>query len=149
MKHPHSKNRSGAVASAVLALTLGMPGLTHAEVAVVVSAKSAVGSLTPEQVSAIFMGKNNAFPGGGTAVPIDQSEGAAPRAEFYSKVVGKDDAQMKAYWSRIVFTGKGSPPKDFANSAEIKRQLASNPNAIGYIDKAAVDATVKVVLSAP
>lgn len=149
MKHPHSKNHSGAVASALLMLALGLPGLVQAEVAVVVSAKSAVTTLTPEQVSAIFMGKNNSFPGGGAAVPIDQSEGAAPRAEFYSKVVGKDDAQMKAYWSRIVFTGKGSPPKDFSNSAEIKRQLASNPNAIGYIEKAAVDATVKVVFSAP
>ena len=32
------------------------------------------------------------------------------------------------------------------NAAAMKSAVASNPNAIGYIDEADVDATVKVIL---
>ena len=56
-------------------------------------------------------------------------------------------AQMKAHWAKIIFTGRGHPPEEAANSAEVKKLIVNNPNAIGYIDKSLVDATVKVLLS--
>jgi ABC-type phosphate transport system substrate-binding protein len=138
LKHPVS-----AVAVGVICLCAG---LAPAEVAVVVSSKSSAGNLTAAQVSDIFLGKSSAFPGGGAAVPIDQSEGSPVRDEFYTKVTGKSAAQVKAYWSKIIFSGKGKPPKDVPDSAAVKKQLADNPNAIGYIDKGSVDGTVKTVL---
>ena len=54
---------------------------------------------------------------------------------------------MKATWARLTFSGKGVPPKELPNSADVKKFVAGNPNAIGYIEKSAVDASVKVVLS--
>jgi ABC-type phosphate transport system substrate-binding protein len=33
-----------------------------------------------------------------------------------------------------------------SNSAEVKKFVASNPDAIGYIDRSALDASVKAVL---
>jgi len=48
-----------------------------------------------------------------------------------------------------VFTGKATAPKEYANSAEVKKAVAADPKAIGYIDKAAVDDTVKVILTLP
>lgn len=140
----HNLKRVVAIAAVCMA---GLGGnAARAEVAVVVSSKSSVGNLTAAQASDIFLGKSSSFPGGGNAVPIDQSEGAAVRDEFYTKVAGKSAAQVKAYWSKIIFSGKGQPPKEVADSAAVKKQLAENPNAIGYIDKAAVDGTVKAVL---
>ena len=138
-KHP-----MGVVMVGAIGLWVGM---ASADVAVVVSSKSGAGNLTAAQVSDIFLGKSSSFPGGGAAVPIDQSEGSPVRDEFYTKVTGKSAAQVKAYWSKIIFSGKGKPPKDVADSAAVKKQLAENPNAIGYIDKAAVDGTVKTVLA--
>ncbi len=117
----------------------------YADVVVVVSSKSAVATLTAEQISDLFLGKAATFPGGAAATPIDQAEGAAPREEFYTKVVGKSATQVKAYWSKLIFSGKGQPPKEVADNAAVKKQLADNPGAIGYIDKSAVDGTVKVV----
>ena len=55
---------------------------------------------------------------------------------------------MKAAWSRLVFSGKATPPKEMANSADMKKFVAGNPDAIGYIEKSAVDSSVKVVFSA-
>ncbi|MBB5017760.1 ABC-type phosphate transport system substrate-binding protein [Chitinivorax tropicus] len=121
--------------------------LAKADIAVIVSAKSSAGNLTADQVSQIFLGKSNSFPGGGQAVPVDQSEGAGPREEFYTKVTGKSAAQVKAYWSKLIFSGKGQPPKEIGNDGAVKKLIADNPNMIGYIDKGAVDSSVKVVLS--
>jgi len=118
-----------------------------ADVVVVVSAKSPVSTLTADQVSQLFLGKLANFPGGGVAIPIDQAESSAIRDEFYTKVTSKTAAQIKAYWSKLIFTGKGQPPKEVKSSADVKRLVSANPNVIGYIDRAAVDATVKIVWS--
>lgn len=134
------------ILSAALATAFLAPA-AWADVAVVVSAKSPVGPMTPEQVSQLFLGKTSTFPGGAQALPIDQAEGQAPREEFYSKVAGKSAAQVKAYWSKIIFTGKGQPPKEVPNTAEVKKLISGNPNTIGYIEKSAVDSSVKVVWS--
>ena len=81
--------------------------------------------------------------------PVDQPEDAPVRAEFYKKVTDKEASQAKALWSKLVFTGKATMPKEVANSAAVKSAVAANPKAIGYIEKSAVDASVKVVYTAP
>jgi hypothetical protein len=60
---------------------------------------------------------------------------------------GQDLAQVKATWSRLVFTGKASPPKELPDAAAVKKAVAADPKAIGYIEKSEVDSTVKVLLS--
>ena len=68
------------------------------------------------------------------------------RDQFYQKLAGRSSAQMKAVWARIMFTGKGVPPKELKSAAEVKAFVASDPKAIGYIDSADLDGTVKSVL---
>lgn len=122
-------------------------GLAHADVVVVVGAKSAAATLTKEQVADLFMGKLASLPGAGAAAPIDQGESSPLREEFYSKVTGKSAAQVKSYWAKMAFTGKGTPPKEGSNSAEVKKLVAGAPGGIGYIEKSAVDDSVKVVFT--
>jgi len=129
------------------ALVAAIAPCAWADVVVVVSAKSDVASLTGEQVSQIFLAKSSSFPGGGAAAPIDQDEGSAPRNEFYTKVTGKDAAQLKAYWSQLLFSGKAQQPPHVADSAAVKKAVNDKAGGIGYIEKSAVDATVKVVLA--
>jgi len=116
---------------------------SFAEVVAVVGAKSPAASMSNEQVAQFFLGKSSSM------TPIDQPDGNAVRNEFYKKVTDKDASQAKALWSKLVFTGKATPPKEVAGSAEVKKAVAADPKAIGYIEKSAVDATVKVVLTAP
>lgn len=133
--------------AAALALCAGSAGV-FAQVAVVVGPKSPVATLTADQVSSIFLGKSNTFPSGGTALPTDLPDSSATHDLFYTKVTGKNSAQVKAAWSRLVFSGKATPPKELATAADVKKFVASNPDAIGYIEKSAVDSSVKVVFSA-
>ena len=118
---------------------VSLPSL--AEVVVVVNPKAAESALTKDQVAQFFLGKSTSM------TPIDQPDSAPVRAEFYKKVADKDAAQAKALWSKLVFTGKATMPKEVADSAGVKAAVAANPKAIGYIDKSAVDASVKVVLT--
>ncbi|MFT7723323.1 MAG: hypothetical protein QM788_10895 [Roseateles sp.] len=122
-------------------------GAAQAQVAVIVNPKNAAATLTADQVAGVFLGKTRTLPGGGAATPVDQAESAAIREQFYAKVTGKQSAQVKAAWSRLVFSGKGTPPKELASSAEVKKFVAANPDAIGYIEKSAVDGSVKAVLT--
>ncbi|ALZ77246.1 phosphate ABC transporter substrate-binding protein [Rheinheimera sp. F8] len=118
--------------------------VVSAEVAVVVHPSNAA-SLDQAEISRLFTGRGTAFNNGSKATPFNLAEAAPARAEFDTKVLGKSSSQMKAYWSKLVFTGKGTPPKELATDADVKAAVAADPAAIGYIDAAAVDATVKVV----
>lgn len=122
----------------IITLALGLLALTARADIVVIGHPSAA-ALTKDQVADIYSGKSQA------ATPLDQPESAAVRAEFYKKATGKDLAQVKALWSRLTFTGKGQPPKEVADSAAVKKAVAADPKAIGYIEKSAVDGSVKVL----
>ena len=122
-------------------------GIAAAEEVAVVSAKSPVTALTRDQVADIFLGKASRFPDGSQAVPIDQAEGSAARDEFYVKFAGKSPAQVKAHWSKIIFTGRGQPPREVPSSTEAKKRVVENPHAISYIDQRLVDGSVKVLVS--
>jgi ABC-type phosphate transport system substrate-binding protein len=129
------------------ALVLVAVASAQAQVAVVVNPKNPAASMTADQVSSIFLGKTNTLPSGAAAQAVDLPDSAAAREHFYSKATGKSSAQVKAAWSRLVFSGKGTPPKELGSAAEVKKFVAANPDAIGYIEKSAVDGSVKVVLS--
>lgn len=107
---------------------------------IVVIANPAAAPISKEQIADIYLARNNAW------TPIDQSAGSSIYSEFYKKATGRDAAQVKAIWSKILFTGRGVPPKQLVDSTAVKKAVAANPKAVGYIEKSAVDATVKVIL---
>ena len=133
---------------AIIALVMSLSaGTAAATVVAVVSANNPVTTLSKARVLDIFLGKVTHFPNGSQAVPIDQVDGSAVRDEFYLKFADKSPAQISAYWSKIIFTGRGQPPREVSNSAEVKKLIIANPNAIGYIEQSMVDASVKVLLA--
>ncbi|AGX86906.1 hypothetical protein [Candidatus Symbiobacter mobilis] len=126
---------------------VGCSAVSMGQVAVVVGANSAVTAVNTEQVAGLFLGKSDHLPGVRSGLLLDQPESSPTRELFYTKVTGKSTAQVRAAWSRLVFSGQAVPPKVVANSEAVKKMVTTNPNALGYIEKSAVDATVKVVLT--
>jgi ABC-type phosphate transport system substrate-binding protein len=121
-----------------LTLALLLAAAARAE-DIVVIVNPAAGPISKEQIADIYLARNNAW------TPIDQSAGSSIYVEFYKKATGRDSAQVKAIWSRILFTGRGVPPKELLDSEAVKKAVAANPKAVGYIEKSAVDASVKVI----
>ena len=118
-----------------------------AEVVVVVSSDSAIGNPDAQSLQQLFLGKRD-YIGDASAVPIDQAEGNEARDEFYSKVIDKTPSQLNAYWSRLIFTGKGAPPKQYFDDAEIIEVILEDDEAVGYIDSSSVTEGLKVIFTA-
>jgi ABC-type phosphate transport system substrate-binding protein len=130
----------------VLLLSLGLGSITEravADVVVVVSAKSPLKELSLDQLSGIFLGKIAVLPNGMRISPIDQSEGVATRDTFYTQYIGKSPTQVRAYWSKLIFSGRGQPPRSAHDDETVKRLLAEHPDWIGYIDRSALDGSVR------
>jgi hypothetical protein len=132
------------LAGALLSLAAAAAGA--ADLVVIVSARSQVNALRPDQVAAIFLGQTARFPDGLEAVPLDLPLGSPLRNEFYLRVASKTPALLKAHWSKMVFTGRGQPPAELLDSAAVRRRVAEDPELIGYIDRAALDPSVRPVL---
>ena len=126
---------------ALIALTLsiiGTMGASADDVVVIVNPASA--PMSREQVADVFLGRSN------DRIPINQSAGCTIYLEFYKKAAGRNLEQVKEIWARILFTGRGLAPKQLPNSAAVVRAVAADPKAVGYVEKTAVDPTVKVAL---
>jgi ABC-type phosphate transport system substrate-binding protein len=124
---------------AAAAVGLALAQAASAQVAVVMGPGAS--GMTKEQVANVYLGRTNDLK------PMDLPEASPIRESFYKKATERDGSQVKAVWSRIVFTGKGQFPAEAADAAAVKKAVAADPKAIGYIDKGAVDASVKVVLT--
>lgn len=118
----------------------------YAEIAVIVHPSNS-NVISTSEIERIFLGKVSNFSDGSSAIPLNLGEENATRDEFNTKVLKRGGSQLKAYWSKMIFTGKGQPPKELADDAAAKAAVASNPNAISYIKSSSVDGGVKVIAS--
>ncbi|WP_394224422.1 phosphate ABC transporter substrate-binding protein [Alteromonas gracilis] len=112
--------------------------------AVIVNANNNSG-IDFDTVKKIYLGKVKAFPDGNRVIPLTFEQGNVIRDAFNINVLGKSESQYSAFWSKLVFTGRGTPPKMIATEDEMLSLVATNPNTIGLIDESKVNNTVKVV----
>jgi ABC-type phosphate transport system substrate-binding protein len=133
-------NKSSLIVILALTAIQAMAARVHAGEIVVVM-RSTAPALTKDQVANVYLGRNTDLN------PIDLPESNPAREAFYKKATARDLSQVKSTWARITFTGQGQPPKEMSDAAAVKKAVAADPKAVGYIDKADVDASVKVVLT--
>lgn len=125
----------------LFAAAVMLSALAGARAEIVVIGNQAAGPLSKEQAADVFLGKAT------SRTPVDQPESAPIRAEFYKQLTGRTLAQVRSTWSRLVFSGNGQLPKEMPDAAAVKKAVAADPKTVGYIDKSAVDGSVKVLLS--
>ncbi|MGE5242025.1 MAG: phosphate ABC transporter substrate-binding protein [Bacteroidota bacterium] len=136
--------------AALLLLLLGLGSVpAYAALAIIVHPSNNMAGITAEETANIYLAKVGVFSNGKRAVPVDQSENSPVRKKFYSAVIKKDDSALKVYWSKLLFTGKAQPPDEIGDDAAVKKWVATNPDAIGYVDGKFVDGSVKVLLIIP
>lgn len=116
---------------------------------VVVMAKdSKIENLDNQHVANIFLTRTNRFPNGSKAIPIELKNSEI-RAIFYEEISGKNPTQLMAYWTTLIFSGKGKPPKGYNNVGALITRLENNPGCISYMSQAQVTDELKVVYRFP
>jgi hypothetical protein len=104
-------------------------------------------SLDAAAIKAIYMGRRNEFPGGQPVVALDTNEENRLFEKFYKNVLYKNVSDINSYWSRKMFTGGGSPPRQIDSKEELIEMVANNPKFIAYVEGEVNSDKVKVVFS--
>lgn len=115
------------------------------DLVVVVNPKAGVSKLTREEVIDIFLGRNRQLPSGVVALPLDQPNESLEREQFYSRLTGKSNGEINAYWARLIFSGRATPPTRVRNQEEALLMVIDNRSAIGYASKSKVNSSVRIV----
>ena len=131
----------------VLALLIGLLGTlpAFADISVIVNPNNNI-ELSAKEVRAIYLAKTNAFPSGDKVQPLDINNNDEIKNKFSKDVLRKSPSSLNSYWSRMIFSAKGTPPQSLSMAA-VKVKVANDKSAIGYIDSSMVDDSVRVVYS--
>ena len=142
---PRQKRIALQILFALVMLPL-MPTVRAQTVVVIVNPTIGVQHLSRREVMDIFLGRYRTFPSGASALPIDLDVSSTARRQFYLLLAHKDSSDMGSYWARLTFSGKISPPFAVSDARMAIDIVANNPNAIAYVDRAAVDGRVRIAL---
>lgn len=135
----------GASCALALAFALALAAPAAAEDVVVVTHLARAESLDLDDLAQIYLKRRRYWNDGGRIVPVNR-EAASPLREAFTRIVfGASARQHGVYWNRQYFLGV-LPPATLASDEAVKRFVASEPLAIGYVGASAVDASVRVVL---
>lgn len=130
-----------------LPLALGIQ-FAWADIALVTGRQSSIQGLGREEATQLYLGHRATLANGQAAVLIDLPPGPV-RDAFYLDLTGKNPAQIRAYWSRQVFTGRALPPRQASGMEEILRWLAEGRASLAYLPMEALDPRVRVLLTLP
>lgn len=117
------------------------------DLAVIVNTECSVTELSRDQVINIFLGRQRQLPDGTRVLAVDLLGPNNEKARFYEGLVDKKLSEINSYWARLVFSGRGSPPWQAESSTEVREIVASQPGAIGYIERGQVRPGVRIVYS--
>jgi len=128
-------------------MTVALSSMALAEQVVIITHASYKGtSISQNDLKKIYLGKKKTLPEGGNANPVDQSANSPARKIFYSVIVKKSPSKLKSYWSKKIFTGKGTPPKIVGDDGAVLDWVGRHPGSLGYISKSfEVNSKVKVL----
>ncbi|MFN6971042.1 MAG: phosphate ABC transporter substrate-binding protein [Rheinheimera sp.] len=98
-------------------------------------------TITKDDIARLYTGRSTVLQ------PVQLKESDNKRAIFDEKAVGRSSSQLKAYWSKLLFTGKGTPPPEVSTDADVINFIHNNEYGIGYIDAASVNDQVKVLMT--
>lgn len=119
----------------------------HAEIVVIAGRDSPLNTVTSQEVASLYLGRNNTL-GRGMKIrvfPYDMVDSQI-RKDFFRIVADETLQQVDAYWALLRFSGAMFPPVKLPDSSAVIDVVTHNKNAIGYIDAALVNDSVKILL---
>ncbi len=133
---PHRRRRIGRVLILLVALSFGQAA--RAQGVVLVSARACgMPELDRETAAQLYLGRRTSLPDGRSARLLDLPAGPE-RDLFYERLTAKNPSQIRAYWSRMVFTGRAHPPHEANDQEDALRRVLTDPSALAYLPAASV-----------
>lgn len=102
--------------------------------------------LTVADVGRIFLRKRRFWSDGAPIIPLNRHVDTAERRMFTNRVFGGDGTFLSQYWNEQYFAGV-FPPTVLSSDAAVRRYVATDRDAIGYVIEAEADGSVRVALT--
>ena len=123
----------------VLLLVLCVPVFAQsASIVVVTAADGPLTELDRSTTEQLYLGRRGSLFQGQGVLLVDLPSGPV-RDEFYLRLTRKNPSQIRAYWSRLVFTGRAQPPREAASTDDARRIVLQTPGAVAYLPRAEAD----------
>jgi hypothetical protein len=104
--------------------------------------------LDRDDVARIFLARRRFWDDGAPIVPLNLPAGTALRERFSREVLHEQSRDLQRHWNEAYFHGV-LPPPVLSSPLAVKRYVAADRNAIGYVPSSDVDDTIRVVLTLP
>jgi TonB family protein len=115
------------------------------EVKVIANAAIRSASISDSELRSVFLLQRKTLKDGTAVEPVLQKRGPVHDA-FCKHFLSRDGEEIGIYYDGIVFTGKGSMPKQLNSDADVLNYVARTPGAIGYVSSSASADGVKVLM---
>ena len=135
-----------ALAVALVCLATLAPVRAAAVTLAVIVHPSRTDRLDRRDVERIYLKIRRFWGDGVPIVPLNLEADSPLRAAFVAQVLSMDSARLAAYWNERYFNGV-FPPTVLSSPAAVKRYVATDARAIGYVDARDVDESVRVILT--
>lgn len=112
---------------------------------VIVSKDSNIQDITKKELSKIFLAKTKRLPSGEKSLVVE-STNKELQAKFYKTICNKNEKQLRKYWTKMIFTGRGQPPKKIKSIPELISFVKNNKNAISYIPFKDINSDIRVIM---
>lgn len=116
----------------------------EADTVVIVAAASPVSQMSRQEVVNVFMGRYRLVDGM-PVQPVEPGLESPARAAFYRGLLGKSVSEIRAYWARLVFSGRTAPPDELRGESEVLDRVGRDPAAVGYVSRQSLTPRVRVV----
>lgn len=101
--------------------------------------------ITSSDIKKLFLARKGSFDNGDPAKLATLESDNEIRKEFNSMVLNKSESQYSGYWAKMRFTGRATPPVELRSSEEVREFVAKHKGALGVMDKADVNDSVRIV----
>jgi TonB family protein len=101
-------------------------------------------TISVAELKSIFFEEKRSLDDGTHAEPVLEKDGLVHEA-FLRQYIGKSADDLQAFYLALVFTGRGSLPKQFGSDAEVIRYVARTAGAIGYVNSETIATGVKTL----
>ncbi|NLX19041.1 MAG: hypothetical protein GXY53_07135 [Desulfobulbus sp.] len=96
----------------------------------------------------IYTGRSIQIDGTGI-LPVNLAPGAPERTIFLHHIIQQKDDEYIGYWLVRKSIGRGTPPLEFKNAADLQRFIRSTPGAVGYVDEQHLEPGVRCIFTIP
>ncbi|NVK57381.1 MAG: hypothetical protein HWE26_17390 [Alteromonadaceae bacterium] len=115
------------------------------EIVVAVAKSSRIDNISKRELIDVFMGRFDVLENGERVQPVDYSGNSSLRWSFYKRLVGKNQKQINAYWSRLVFSGRAKPPVLVESVEQSVQFILKNPAGLAYFPAGRVSKEMRIV----